>query len=381
LSAAKAASAHGARVLLIDENMSAGGQIWRGEDRTPAPGVERMFGTRALCTVSPGILLVEDAGDLARVRFEKLVIATGARERFLPFPGWTLPGVFGAGGLQALVKSGLPIKGKCVVVAGTGPLLIEVAAYLQSRGARVLAVAEQTSRLALARLLAELRNAPAKATQALSLMFKAGRLIRPGTWVAEAQGVTVLNAVTLTDGHRSWREDCDYLACGFHLIPNIELAAALGCRIERGFVWTGDLQETSVPGILCAGEPTGIGGVDKAIIEGEIAGHGGAVAGLRERRERVRRFQAALDLATRLRPEVTRLAREDTIVCRCEDVRLGRIREHADWRSAKLLTRCGMGPCQGRVCGAALEAMLGWRIESVRPPVHPARVGTLAGAR
>jgi NADPH-dependent 2,4-dienoyl-CoA reductase/sulfur reductase-like enzyme len=108
-SAANAASAHGARVLLIDENSSAGGQIWRGEDRTPAPAVERMFGAHAICAVSPRILLVEDASGPARIRFEKLVIATGARERFLPFPGWTIPGVFGAGGLQALVKSGLPI--------------------------------------------------------------------------------------------------------------------------------------------------------------------------------------------------------------------------------------------------------------------------------
>jgi NADPH-dependent 2,4-dienoyl-CoA reductase/sulfur reductase-like enzyme len=381
LSAANAASAHGARVLLIDENVSAGGQIWRGEDRTPSPAVGRMFGTSALCTVSPGILLVEDARGPAHVRFGKLVIATGARERFLPFPGWTLPGVFGAGGLQALVKSGLPIKGKCVVVAGTGPLLIEVAAYLQSRGARVLAVAEQASRPALIRFLMAMRYAPAKVRQAAALMLKAGRLIRPGTWVAEAHGGTVLEAVTLTDGYRSWREDCDYLACGFHLIPNIELAAVLGCRIERGFVWTGDLQGSSVPGVFCAGEPTGIGGVERSVIEGEIAGDAGALEALRERRERARRFQAALDIATLLRPEVTRLAREDTIVCRCEDVRLGRIREHADWRSAKLLTRCGMGPCQGRVCGGALEAMLGWRIESVRPPVHPARVGTLAGAR
>jgi NADPH-dependent 2,4-dienoyl-CoA reductase/sulfur reductase-like enzyme len=381
LSAANAASVHGARVLLIDENASAGGQIWRGEDRSPVPNVKSMFGARALGLLSPGLLLVEDASGPVQVRFDKLVIATGARERFLPFPGWTLPGVFGAGGLQALVKSGLPIEGKRVVIAGTGPLLIEVAAYLQARGARLLAVAEQASRFALVRFLAALRHAPAKVGQAASLMLKAGRLVRSGTWVAEAHGSTTLEAVTLTDGHRSWREDCDYLACGFHLVPNIELAVLLGCRIERGFVWTGDLQETSVPGIFCAGEPTGIGGVEKSVIEGEIAGDAGALDALRQRRERARRFQAALDIATRLRPEVTRLARGDTIVCRCEDVPFGRIREQADWRSAKLLTRCGMGACQGRVCGGALEVILGWRIESVRPPVHPARVGTLAGAR
>jgi NADPH-dependent 2,4-dienoyl-CoA reductase/sulfur reductase-like enzyme len=382
LSAANAASAHGRRVILIDENASAGGQIWRGENRGPAPAVERMFGTRVLCLVSPGLLLVENPGPLS-VRFEKLVIATGARERFLPFPGWTLPGVFGAGGLQAMVKFGLPVVGRRVVVAGTGPLLIEVAAYLRSRGARVLAVAEQASRPTLARMLAALRHAPAKIAQAATLILRAGPLLRPGTWATEAHGGSALEAVTLTDGRQFWREECDYLACGFHLIPNIELAAVLGCRIEDGFVGTSDLQETSVPGVYCGGEPTGIGGVDKAIVEGEIAGHAaaghiGGLDRLRARRSRARRFQTALDIATRLRPEVTRLARENTIVCRCEDVPLGRIREHADWRAAKLLTRCGMGPCQGRVCGGALEAMLGWRVESARPPVQPARAGTLA---
>src|SRR5262249_46421922 len=154
----------------------------------------------------------EDARGPAHVRFEKLVIATGARERLLPFPGWTLPGVFGAGGLQALVKSGLPIQGKRVVVAGTGPLLIEVAAYLETRGARVVAIAEQASRAALVRFLMAMRHAPAKVRQAASLMLKAGRLIRPGTWVTEAHGETALEAVSLTDGHRSCREDCDYLA-------------------------------------------------------------------------------------------------------------------------------------------------------------------------
>ena len=130
---------------------------------------------------------------------------------------------------------------------------------------------------------------------------------------------------------------------------------------------------------------TGIGGLDLALVEGEIAGY--AAAGKPDRararfpaRESQRRFAAALDRAFALRDELKRLPRGDTIVCRCEDISLQRIRAASGWREAKLHTRCGMGPCQGRVCGAALEFLLGWQAESVRPPVFPARIGTLRGA-
>jgi NADPH-dependent 2,4-dienoyl-CoA reductase/sulfur reductase-like enzyme len=382
LSAARTAASHGKRVLIIDENSAAGGQIWRGEKRSPAPGAAVVLGTRAVGLIAPGRLLIEDSAGPSSVSFEKLILATGARERFLPFPGWTLPGVFGAGGLQALVKSGLPVSNKRVVVAGTGPLLIEVAAFLRGRGAHIIAIAEQASWRSLLQFAAALSHAPSKFAQAVRLISTAAPRLRARTWVAEAHGRQILESVTLTDGRKTWREECDYLACGFHLIPNIELPALLDCRIEDGFVWTDEDQQTSVSGVYCAGEPAGIGGVDKSIVEGEIAGHAAAghagdARALHEKRERARRFQSALDSFTRLRPEVKQLAREDTIVCRCEDVPFGRIREFPDWRSAKLLTRCGMGPCQGRVCGGALEAMLGWHASSVRPPVLPARVATL----
>lgn len=381
LSAAAAVRSHGQRVVLLDENPAAGGQIWRGDRTAVAQGVETMFGTRALGLASAGVLLCETSESAVVLPFRKLVVATGARERFLPFPGWTLPGVFGAGGLQAMVKSGFPVDGKRVVVAGTGPLLLEVAEYLRSRGARIAIVAEQARWTSLIRFGLALRHAPGKMAQAARLAFST--LPRAGCWVTEVHGTEHVEAATLTDGRRTWREACDYVACGFHLVPNTEIAAVLGCHLEAGVVWTDDRHETSISGIYCAGEPCGIGGVDKSLIEGEIAGHAAAgrlpVARLFAKRARARRFAAALDAVTRLRPELARLAREDTIVCRCEDVPLSRIRECSDWRSAKLLTRCGMGPCQGRVCGSALESLFGWRPESVRPPVQPARAGTLAG--
>jgi hypothetical protein len=146
-----------------------------------------------------------------------------------------------------------------------------------------------------------------------------------------------------------------------------------------------DLQQTTVPGIYCAGEPTGIGGLELSLLEGQISGY--AAAGrfdsarrLFAGRDKMRRFALALERAFALRPQLKEAPRPETLVCRCEDVSLSRLREHASWRAAKLLTRCGMGPCQGRVCGPALEFLLDWKPESVRPPAFPVRVESLIAA-
>lgn len=186
----------------------------------------------------------------------------------------------------------------------------------------------------------------------------------------------------LRRGAKTWSVDCDYLACGFHLVPNTELAALLGCGVEQGRVRVDDLQQTTVPDVHCAGEPTGIGGLELSLVEGQIAGHAAAGApdaarGLFAKRKGLRRFAAGMDRAFALRPQLRSLPQADTLVCRCEDVPLGRLREHSSWRAAKLLTRCGMGPCQGRVCAPAVEFLLGWNVESVRPPVFPVRVESL----
>jgi D-hydroxyproline dehydrogenase subunit alpha len=332
------------------------------------------------------VLLAETPGGVCELSYERLVLATGARERFIPFPGWTLPNVMGAGGLQALVKSGLPVEGKKVVVAGTGPLLLAVASYLREGGARVLLVAEQAPASRLFRFGLGLLKHPGRALQGARLRGRlAGVPYLNGCWVVSAEGDDKVSSVTLRQGPRVWRVACDYLACGFHLAPNAELALLLGCEVEAGRVRVDDLQETSLPGVYSAGESTGIGGLELSLVEGEIAGH--AAAGRREEarrlfplRERHRRFADALERAFELREELKALPSDETIVCRCEDVTLGRLRAFDAWREAKLLTRCGMGPCQGRVCGAALEFLLGWRAESVRPPVLPVRVGSLAEA-
>jgi NADPH-dependent 2,4-dienoyl-CoA reductase/sulfur reductase-like enzyme len=137
-----------------------------------------------------------------------------------------------------------------------------------------------------------------------------------------------------------------------------------------------------VPHVYAAGEATGIGGLELSLVEGEIAGL--AAAGKHQAarnlfgvREKQQRFARILNETFALRAELRDLAAGETIVCRCEDVAFERLREHDSWRAAKLQTRCGMGPCQGRICGAAVEFLFGWRAESVRPPILPVRVESL----
>jgi NADPH-dependent 2,4-dienoyl-CoA reductase/sulfur reductase-like enzyme len=379
IAAACAASECGRLVGVVDDNPVAGGQIWRGgaPSRQAAHWMERFRNARAELLAETCVIDQPESGALLaesiELRYGKLILATGARERFLPFPGWTLPNIMGAGGLQALVKGGLPIDGKRVVVAGTGPLLLAVGAYLRKHSAEISVIAEQASWGRLARFAFAL--APGKLLQAVSL--KLGIRYVTGCWPVSAEGDGKIEAVILRAGNKIWRERCDYLACGFGLTPNLELPVLLGCAIQNGFVTVNEWQETSVAGVYCAGEPTGIGGLESALIEGEIAGY--AAAGRVDRtRQRTCRFKPALDRAFTLREELKSLPKPETIVCRCEDVPLGRIQAHHSWRSAKLQTRCGMGPCQGRVCGPAIEFLLGWQPESVRPPIFPARLKDLS---
>src|SRR5262249_52405419 len=256
-------------------------------------------------------------------------------------------------------------------------LLLAVGSYLKKRGARVSLIAEQAP---LGRLLAFwfwiARHNPLKAAQALMLRRAIGFRYHAACWVLRATGDGRLSRVTMRRGRKVWEEPCDYLACGFNLVPNIELAILLGCEVRGGVVVVDQNQETSLPGIYCAGEPTGIGGLELAVLEGQIAGL--AAAGLEQAartlfsaRRKHALFVKALDKTFALRSELRALPDRDTLVCRCEDVALSQLEPHDSWRAAKLHTRCGMGPCQGRVCGPATEFLFGWKMESVRPPIMP----------
>ncbi|WP_031014750.1 NAD(P)/FAD-dependent oxidoreductase [Streptomyces sp. NRRL F-5727] len=345
----------------------------------------------------------EEAGRPVRAR--AVLLATGAYERQLPFPGWTLPGVVGAGGAQAMLKSGLVLPGRRVVVAGSGPLLLAVAASLAAAGARVPAVVEAAGYGPYARHTGTLLRNPAKLAEGARyggalLRHQVRPLLRHA--VVEAHGTDRVEAVTVARLDRDWRPvpgtarriPCDALAVGHGLVPELSLATALGCATRTAadgtvaLVLTPGLR-TSVPGVWAAGETGGVGGAQLALTEGEIAAHaiaGRAVpAALARRRARLRAFADAMGAAHRPGAGWTGWLREETAVCRCEEVPAGRVREAVeelgatDARTVKLLTRAGMGWCQGRMCGPAVAALAGGGPAPDRRPLAcPVRLGQLA---
>lgn len=401
MQAAWNAAASGARVTLLDAAPTLGGQIWRGEhassrtatalfEKLRRSSVRLLFGCPIVDAPQPGMLLGVHRGQPQWLPYDRLILATGARELFLPFPGWTLPNVFGVGGIQALAKGGLDLKGKRVVVCGSGPLLLSVAAYLRRRGAEIPVLAEQATLASLVRFTAALRHLPGKIAEAVGLARDLiGTGYRTGCYPVRAHGSDRLISVALKDETQEWTVRCDYLACAFGFVPNLELPLLLGCELDDGFVSVDEWQQTTVPNVYCAGEPVGIGGAEKSLVEGAIAGlaaaHSGPIDGLRERtfpllqrRERCRHFAAALDRCFSLRDELHIPPPPETIVCRCEDVPLGHLVGQDSWRAAKLHTRLGMGHCQGRVCGAATAFLFGWSSHAVRPPLFPVPVESIA---
>lgn len=381
LEGALAAASGGVRVLLLDAAPGPGGQIWRGARagkgqaggliaRVEAePNISLLHGASVVAVLEAGpegfAFLVVQAGLPITVRARRVLLATGALERFLPFPGWTLPGITGAGALQVMAKGGLEVRGQRVLVAGSGPLLLAVAAGLRERGARVLGVAEVVPPARLAAFgLGAVRAG--KLGQALGLGWALrGVPYWPGSLVLEAHGGERLEAVTLRRGARTVRLSVDRLAVGFGLVPETRLARALGCALTPGgAVRVNAYGLTSVPGVWAAGEVTGIGGVEAARAGGRVAGLvlSGQVEALPPalaERDRQAAFGEVLERAFAPGPELRSLPTSSTTVCRCEAVTHGQIASHTSWREAKLHTRCGMGACQGRVCGPATRFLYG----------------------
>jgi NADPH-dependent 2,4-dienoyl-CoA reductase/sulfur reductase-like enzyme len=399
MAAALAAAPSGARITLLDDNPVLGGQIWRdgpGAHLTPqalrmrealarCANVRLLCGTRVVSLAGAGALLLEDAKQGWVQPYGKLLLCTGARELLLPFPGWTLPGVTGAGGLQALVKAGLPVAGERIVIAGSGPLLLVAADTARRAGAKVVRIAEQAGLPAVAGFAAQLLRWPGKAKQALGL---ASACYRTGTRVVSAQGVGRVQSVRLLHAGRETEIACERVACGFGLVPNTELGQLLGCALtpdhggSRALAVDG-LQATSVAGVYAAGECTGVGGSERALAQGRIAGHAaventGAARHHGPQRAHWQAFADQLQRHFTLAPSLKTLARPDTLVCRCEDVPQAALAACGSWTEAKLHTRCGMGACQGRVCGAAAHFLFGWTPPAPRPPLSPARIATLA---
>ncbi|MFK3840968.1 FAD-dependent oxidoreductase [Serratia sp. NPDC087055] len=394
LAAACAAAESGRSVLVLDDNLRPGGQIWRDGPNVALPTLAQQYrraveaksnitllnGVKIVAQCGPQSILYEDAADSGTVEYQKLILCCGARELLLPFPGWTLPGVTGAGGLQAQIKQGLPIKGERVVIAGSGPLLLAVANSVASAGGEVIMLAEQAPVSQIAAFAGGLWRWPVKLRQSFAL---ANSHYRPGCHVLEALGEQRLKAVRIKKGGRVVTLDCERLACGFGLVANIELAMLLGCRIDNDVIAVGDDQQTSQANIYAAGECTGIGGSELALAEGAIAGYAATgnlenMQALTAQRAKWQQFSDAVARAFMLNPALKALATPETLLCRCEDVSLGEVSGLPDWTSAKLRSRCGMGACQGKICATAARHVFGWQFSTPRIPLTPVRGATLA---
>lgn len=412
MAAAAAAAENGLHVALIEGGRQLGGQYFRH----PAPGLNEPWASQlhhgwsrfeTLATrvetssridvlfehqvwaVEAGFNILTDRGPIAAAH---VVLATGSYERVVPFPGWDLPGVFTAGGAQALLKGNLVLPGRRVVVAGTGPLLLPVAASLSVAGAKVLGLFEANHIRGYAKHPLPLLKNPAKLLEGADFarQFLRARVpLRSGLMVVEAQGTDALEAVIVArpDGTHRRRIACDALAVGYGLAPQIDLALTLGC--EHKLLTDGTValrvdtnQRTSLPGCYAVGETAGIAGVESALVEGEIAGlavaagvaksRNGSPAALRRRRDRLRAFADVLRARHPVPPAWRDHLAPDTLVCRCEEVPARAVAEAVedlgatDARTVKLLTRAGMGWCQGRVCGYAVACLA--RRDPTEPP-------------
>ncbi|MBK6013063.1 NAD(P)/FAD-dependent oxidoreductase [Streptomyces sp. MBT53] len=443
LAATVAAAAHGVRVTLIDSASRAGGQFyrqpaaelnarrpqalhhqWRTWERLSDSLARHVEAGHATHLTDHHVWFVERRLDRftvhapvgpaqehpVEVRADAVLLATGGYEKVLPFPGWTLPGVLTAGGAQAMLKGSLAVLGRTAVVAGTGPLLLPVATGLAAAGVEVAALVESADPKAFLRRPRALVAQPGKVAEgaqySAQLLRHHVKLLTRHT-VVEAHGDERLEAVTVaaldTDGRvrpgTERRLACDTLAVGHGMLPHTDLAETLGCGLEGLAVRVDDEQRTDVPRVWAAGETTGIGGAELALAEGHIAGRSaaarltGAVPDPREwataakSRTGLREFFAALDTVYAPPTCWTDLVTDDTIVCRCEEVTGGAIREAVaglgagDVRTVKLLTRAGMGWCQGRMCGPAVAGLVGCELTpSRRPFARPVPLGVLAHA-
>ncbi|MFE3247426.1 NAD(P)/FAD-dependent oxidoreductase [Streptomyces sp. NPDC059209] len=328
---------------------------------------------------------------------DALVLATGAHDRVLPFPGWDLPGVYTAGAAQALAKGERVAVGDRVVVAGTGPFLLPVATSLLEAGSRVLEVLEAAGPRAVAggwlRRPWELGPQLGKSGELLAYAAVLARhrvAYRFGAAVVEARGDGRVEEIVTARVRADWSVvpgseravAVDAVCVGHGFTPRLELPVAAGCALRplsadsppgsaEVFVDVDDDQRTSRPGVYAAGEITGVAGAPASRAEGAVAGWiaaGGApesraLATLRANRDRGTAFAARLATAHPIGRAWPGWLRPDTVICRCEETTYAAVcRSAADPTRtepavAKLATRAGLGPCQARMCGPTVAEL------------------------
>lgn len=414
LAATKVAAAAGLRVVVLDDQMKAGGQIYRqpfAQDLYPPERFGRshreaglrMDGILAQDNVrwlrgtnvvglqqgrQRGFTLFCHAGEtVSELAADRVLVAAGCHDMAVPFPGWTVPGVMGAGGIQAMMKGQGVVPGRAVVLAGSHPLLLVIAAQLHAFGCTPKAVifAQSPARVAavLRSPLTAIRNAGvfAEGARAYLALRRAGVRIVFNKAVLAAMGTERLERIVVgsVKGRPEFELECDSLGLGYGFTASTELLRQIGVdfswqRAGGGWVANhGADMQSNIPGLYVAGEVAGIGGAPTADVEGRLAGLAivsaagrpaprGSVARLARQRRRRRRFAELLaEMADPGEALLRAVRSDDTTICRCEGVTVASLRQSlhdnphlSTLNAAKLLTRVGMGPCQGRFCQAAV---------------------------
>jgi NADPH-dependent 2,4-dienoyl-CoA reductase/sulfur reductase-like enzyme len=444
LAAAAEAAEAGLSVTVVDDNARPGGQYFRhpplgfrhtgdtpwDKDRKRGaalfaaldhPLVTYLPGAVVWDMPEPGVLAVAAGERSGRVRARAVILATGAQDRPVPFPGWTLPGVIGAGGVQNLLKGQRVVPGGRAVLVGNGPLLLLIGANLVRAGVKVEAVVEAAPIWRrMPAVLSRLAAAPeilAQAVRYRAILARANVPILTGWSPTAALGKDAVEGVSVAPIEPSGRVDrarsrsfaCDLLVTGFGLSPSIELPRLLGARLDyeplRGG-WTvarSQEGESSVSGLFVVGDGAGIGGVELALVEGRLAALAVVQrlqratqvvekrAALRRRWARLDRFRRGIETLYRPPRSFRGLLTPETIVCRCEDVTLADLdRRRGEGASSamqmKATTRMTMGRCQGRNCLSTLAMLVAVEtgaepaaiaMPRARPPARPVLLGDL----
>ena len=433
MAGALAAAEHGIDVLVIDEQAQGGGQIFR---RPPAsfasktnygpyrwaeqliknfeahPRIRTMFRSTAYGVLrdrnASGMQLqigVSVAGNGETVAADRLLIATGAYDMPVAFPGWTLPGVMTVGAAQSLLKSQKVLAGRRIVLAGSHPLLLIAAEQLMDAGAQIVEIAFARGVPSLGEAIKAIPAAPghltvfAEAARAMAKLVAHGVKISTRTIVTEATGKSSMQGAKLSRVDQNWRPigeprelAGDLLLLGYGFSPSTELARQAGCEMQwssklGGWVVRHDEGfATSAESIYIAGEPTGVAGAEQSWAEGWHAGLNIAYSlGVRtqELKRALGKSQVHLTKSARFSRVVQHMfepnrhalahlsAPKETVVCRCELVTSERIDEVLEQNpflssasAVKLECRSGMGPCQGRYCEGTVSARIAEARES-----------------
>ncbi len=446
IAAADILSDHNLSILLIDENLHIGGQLLRkipkelGEyssyksdkiKRTGFRFVEKvkdkkitlMNKTTLLGVYSDKEIFVDyNREKTYKFKYEFLLFATGARERFFPFKGWTLPGVYSTGMLQVLIKSSGLLPAKKTLIAGSGLFLFAAAYEFLRNDGELLGIMEQSPFSNKVKFLPQLvYQLPklAEGVKYLSKIYLSRVPIKYRRHVIEARGDRQLEEVVVAKLDRDGQiipgsektYETQVLVAGYGFVPNIEAPKLAGCALDFSNElggWTvrvNDRMETSIDNIMAAGEITGVGGAPKSLNEGKIAAYtilekmgkkdqnesDSMMKKLFKKRKHDMGFVKCFNSLYQIKPKTILSVPDDTIICRCESVDMKTIKDAVNMgclnpNAMKVATRCTMGPCQGRTCAPIIYDILQTLCSidqneigmfSARPPLKPVSISAL----